>query len=109
MAVVRHKEAIHSGHFMISNFEAEEQDDEENIAVPVTFSLYIFDCQISLFQKSCPIFFFLHQNDHSVKGYRPIGCATSAAAANGGHGRITVTVLKIKIYLLWPLMTLNDL
>ena len=35
MAVVRHKEAIHSGHFMISNFEAEEQDDEENIAVPV--------------------------------------------------------------------------
>jgi len=35
MAVVRHKEAIHSGHFMISNFEAEAQDDEENIAVPV--------------------------------------------------------------------------
>ena len=37
MAVVRHKEAIHSGHFMISNFEAEAQDDEENIAVPVSF------------------------------------------------------------------------
>ena len=36
MAVVRHKEAIHSGHFMISNFEAEAQDDEENIAVPVS-------------------------------------------------------------------------
>ena len=34
MAVVRHKEAIHSGHFMVSNFEAEAQDDEE-IAVPV--------------------------------------------------------------------------
>ena len=40
MAVVRHKEAIHSGHFMISNFEAEAQDDEENIAVPVRF-LYL--------------------------------------------------------------------
>ena len=26
MAVVRHKEAIHSGHFMVSNFEAEAQD-----------------------------------------------------------------------------------
>ena len=35
MAVVRHKEAIHSGHFMVSNFEAEAQDDEEDIAVPV--------------------------------------------------------------------------
>jgi len=37
MAVVRHKEAIHSGHFMVSNFEAEEDDDddEENIGVTV--------------------------------------------------------------------------
>ena len=35
MAVMRHKEAIHSGHFMVSNFEAEAQDDEEDIAVPV--------------------------------------------------------------------------
>ena len=34
MAVVRHKEAIHSGHFMVSNFEAEAQDDEEDIKVP---------------------------------------------------------------------------
>ena len=33
MAVVRHKEAIHSGHFMISDFEA-EAEDEEDIAVP---------------------------------------------------------------------------
>ena len=33
--MVRHKEAIHSGHFMVSNFEAEAQDDEENIKVPV--------------------------------------------------------------------------
>ncbi len=33
MAVVRHKEAIHSGHFMISNFEA-EAEDEEDMAVP---------------------------------------------------------------------------
>ena len=41
MAVVRHKEAIHSGHFMISNFEAEEQDDEENIAVPVRENLFL--------------------------------------------------------------------
>jgi hypothetical protein len=38
MAVVRHKEAIHSGHFMVSNFEAEEDDDddEENIGVTVS-------------------------------------------------------------------------
>ena len=33
MAVRRYKEAIHSGHFMVSNFEAEEQD-EDDIAVP---------------------------------------------------------------------------
>lgn len=29
------KEAIHSGHFMVSHFEAEEQDDEDEVAVPV--------------------------------------------------------------------------
>lgn len=29
------KESIHSGHFMVSQFEAEEQDDEENVAVPI--------------------------------------------------------------------------
>lgn len=34
MAVMRHKEAIHSGHFMVSNFEA-EAEDEDDIAVPV--------------------------------------------------------------------------
>lgn len=33
MAVVRHKEAIHSGHFMISDFEA-DAEDEEDIAGP---------------------------------------------------------------------------
>jgi hypothetical protein len=41
MAVVRHKEAIHSGHFMVSNFEAEEDDDddEENIGVTVDIEI----------------------------------------------------------------------
>ena len=34
MAVRRYKEAIHSGHFMVSNFEAEE-DDDDDIAIPV--------------------------------------------------------------------------
>lgn len=29
------KETIHSGQFMVSDFEAEEQDDEENVAVPI--------------------------------------------------------------------------
>lgn len=29
------KEAIHSGHFMVSHFEAEAQDDEDDVAVPV--------------------------------------------------------------------------
>ncbi|CAG9838208.1 unnamed protein product [Diabrotica balteata] len=29
------KECIHSGHFMVSTFEAEEQDDEDNVAVPL--------------------------------------------------------------------------
>lgn len=29
------KESIHSGHFMVSQFEAEEQDDEDNLAVPI--------------------------------------------------------------------------
>jgi len=35
MAVVRHKEAIHSGHFMISEFEA-DAEDEEDLNVPPT-------------------------------------------------------------------------
>ena len=34
MAVRRYKEAIHSGHFMVSNFEAEE-DGDDDIAIPV--------------------------------------------------------------------------
>ncbi|KAJ8970679.1 hypothetical protein NQ317_012361 [Molorchus minor] len=29
------KETIHSGHFMVSHFEAEEQDDEDNVAIPI--------------------------------------------------------------------------
>ncbi|KAK9869757.1 hypothetical protein WA026_003489 [Henosepilachna vigintioctopunctata] len=29
------RETIHSGHFMVSHFEAEEQDDEDEVAVPV--------------------------------------------------------------------------
>lgn len=29
------KETIHSGHFMVSHFEAEAQDDEDDLAVPV--------------------------------------------------------------------------
>ena len=32
MAVVRHKESIHSGQFMVSNFEAE--DEEEDLDIP---------------------------------------------------------------------------
>lgn len=30
------KEAIHSGQFMVSSFEAEAQDDEFQVAVPVS-------------------------------------------------------------------------
>ena len=29
MAVVKHKESIHSGQFMVSNFDAEDEDDGE--------------------------------------------------------------------------------
>ena len=29
MAVVRHKESIHSGHFMVSNFEADDNTGDE--------------------------------------------------------------------------------
>lgn len=29
------KEAIHSGHFMVSEFEAEDQDDDDELAIPV--------------------------------------------------------------------------
>lgn len=29
------RESIHSGHFMVSDFEAEAQDDEDELAVPV--------------------------------------------------------------------------
>ena len=35
MAVVRHKAAIHSGHFMVSDFEPDEQDEDE-VAIPPT-------------------------------------------------------------------------
>ena len=34
MAVVRHKAAIHSGHFMVSDFEPDEQDEEDANVVP---------------------------------------------------------------------------
>ena len=34
MAVVRHKEAIHSGHFMISDFDAEVEADEDIVSHP---------------------------------------------------------------------------
>lgn len=37
MAVVRHKEAIHSGHFMVSNFDADDQDGVD-FAVPVSLA-----------------------------------------------------------------------
>lgn len=33
------KEIIHSGQFMVSNFEAEAQDDEFQVAVPVSEEL----------------------------------------------------------------------
>lgn len=29
------KETIHSGHFMVSHFEAEDQDDFDDLAVPI--------------------------------------------------------------------------
>lgn len=32
---VHSRETIHSGHFMVSDFEAEAQDDEDELAVPV--------------------------------------------------------------------------
>lgn len=32
---VGEKETIHSGHFMVSHFEADAQDDEYEVAVPV--------------------------------------------------------------------------
>ena len=35
MAARRHKEAIHSGHFMVSNFEADEQDEDDIVGIPV--------------------------------------------------------------------------
>ncbi|KAK6638369.1 hypothetical protein RUM44_008798 [Polyplax serrata] len=34
-AIKMEKEVIHSGHFMVSHFEAEAQDDEYEVAVPV--------------------------------------------------------------------------
>ena len=35
MAVVKHKEVIHSGHFMISDFEP-DVEDEEDLQLSVT-------------------------------------------------------------------------
>jgi MAX-like protein X len=34
-AATASREAIHSGHFMVSDFEAEAQDDEDLVAVPI--------------------------------------------------------------------------
>ena len=36
MALVRHKESIHSGQFMVSNFEAEDEDVEEDLDISET-------------------------------------------------------------------------
>lgn len=44
------KETIHSGHFMVSDFEAEAQDDEFNVAVALPdeeIKLVVVPCEIS--------------------------------------------------------------
>ncbi|VVD03564.1 unnamed protein product [Leptidea sinapis] len=41
------KESIHSGHFMVSHFEAEEQDDYDDIAVPTKTNI----TQMESFQR----------------------------------------------------------
>ena len=35
MALVKHKESIHSGQFMVSNFEADEHEDEAELGNPL--------------------------------------------------------------------------
>ena len=42
MAVVRHKEAIHSGHFMVSEFEAEAQVKMTFYCLPVIYKITAF-------------------------------------------------------------------
>ncbi|KAF2902205.1 hypothetical protein ILUMI_03981 [Ignelater luminosus] len=44
----RGKEAIHSGHFMVSHFEAEEQDDEYELAVPIP------EPEVTLYREEIP-------------------------------------------------------
>ncbi|CAH0720762.1 unnamed protein product, partial [Brenthis ino] len=57
------KEAIHSGHFMVSHFEAEDQDDFDDLAVPVpdeeqnvpkesAVATYILPVTSEIFQRS---------------------------------------------------------
>ena len=43
---------------------------------------------LNIFTFSEKVLIFGHQNDRSVKGHRPMGCATTAAAPeNGGNLR----------------------
>lgn len=49
------REAIHSGHFMISDFEAEAQDDEDDLAVPVPDQE---ETQTTKFPIAAPLGFF---------------------------------------------------
>ncbi|XP_039746605.1 carbohydrate-responsive element-binding protein isoform X1 [Pararge aegeria] len=57
------KEAIHSGHFMVSHFEAEEQDEFDDLAIPVpeeeqnvqkesAIATYILPVPTEIFQRS---------------------------------------------------------
>lgn len=57
------KESIHSGHFMVSHFEAEEQDEFDDLAIPVpeeeqnvqkesAVATYILPVPSEIFQQS---------------------------------------------------------
>ena len=49
--------------------------------VPHGHAHYIFSTakNLTFSEKVVRFYFFLHQNDRSVKGYQPMGCATSAS------------------------------
>lgn len=66
------KEAIHSGHFMVSHFEAEEQDDEDELAIPVP------EEETKLTMNVLPVKEFLNKKDvKSCNNQQPLAIDTS--------------------------------
>lgn len=86
--VVKEKEAIHSGHFMVSHFEAEEQDDEDEVAVPVPEDLDVPSSR-QAYSRSPSI----HLNFQPLAVQR-LGLGADSFGVGGGDASSTLATLK---------------